>query len=124
MSVKIYALRNRSSDKVFIGSTKVRYLSQRLATHRFDTRQEASEIALCPTAFLEILEVCEDDVRDERQKWWIEQTPACINKRYKPPTDEHRERLRLAGVERQRRYRERWRNFTGKTELATCNPSV
>jgi hypothetical protein len=83
MSVKIYAVRNRSSNEVYIGSTTKRLLCNRLAEHRADFKGgrgvASGNIAQCSTAWIELLEECESIHRKERERWWIRNTPNCVN---------------------------------------------
>jgi hypothetical protein len=86
MAVKIYAIRNRTSELVYVGSTKKRLLCSRLAEHRADVKRgsgiTSGQILSCPTAYIELLEDlgdCEKAVRKERERWWIRNTPNCVN---------------------------------------------
>ena len=98
MSVKIYAIRNHTSTDTYIGSTTKQYLSQRLAQHRYDLRQEGTitsiQVIQCPTAYIELLEECNKNNRYERERWWIENTATCVNKHCKPKTEEEKASLR------------------------------
>ena len=89
MFFKIYAIKSTDSNQVYIGSTSKQYLSQRWATHIYDYRQyklgrhkyvSSFQILNSPTAFIELLEVCKEGDRYERERYWIENTPHCVNK--------------------------------------------
>lgn len=88
MSVKIYALRNETSDLTYVGST-IQTLARRFTRHQASRRHwlkgntnncSSFPIVECPTAYIELLEECEEGVRYERERWWIENTPNCVNK--------------------------------------------
>lgn len=82
MLVKIYAVRNRSSSDTYVGSTK-QTLEKRMNGHKYPSKQARTcssyQIVTCPTAYIELLEECDEEVRYEREKWWIENTPNCVN---------------------------------------------
>ena len=82
----IYALKNRTTDLVYYGSTK-QTLNRRFIVHksqhkRGDTylQNTASQVLSCPTAYIELCEEVNEDNMDERERWWIENNP-CVNKR-------------------------------------------
>lgn len=83
MPAKIYAIRNRTSDLVYVGSTEDT-LAVRFKNHKHPSstgRKCASyPIVECPTAYIELLEECDGNVRYERERWWIENTPNVVNK--------------------------------------------
>ena len=75
----IYALRNRTSDDVYYGSTKSP-LSVRLHGHKYSKRYMTSrEIVACPTAYIEPVEEVSVEQMKERENWWIRNNP-CVNK--------------------------------------------
>jgi hypothetical protein len=80
---KVYAIRNRTSDDVYVGSTKKRLLCDRLAEHRADMKRgrgcSSSQILADPTAYIELLEECDVGVRKERERHWIRSLPNCVN---------------------------------------------
>jgi hypothetical protein len=55
-----------------------------LAGHKADHKKgrgcSSVQIVQCPTAYIELLEECEEGVRYVRERWWIENTPNCVNK--------------------------------------------
>ena len=88
MSVRIYAIRNHTSDLVYVGRTE-QTLESRLSHHQASRRTwlkgktngcSSFQIVGCPTAYIELLEECEVGVRKERERWWVENTPNCVNK--------------------------------------------
>jgi hypothetical protein len=116
MAVKVYAIRNRTSEGVYIGTTTKQYLSQRWAHHTHGARKHQEgkpirwcssfQILACPTASIELLEECSEDMRKERERHWIETTPNCVNKHYKPKTEEEKDAKRRHDTERMRQWRE------------------
>ena len=85
MAFKVYALRNRTSEEVYIGTTTKRLLCDRLSEHRADFRRgrgiSSGRITVCPTAYIELLEECDGgkEMRKERERYWIRNTPNCVN---------------------------------------------
>jgi hypothetical protein len=84
----IYALKNRTSDDVYYGSTKQKYLSGRKGDHRASYNRwiagkfhyvSSFEIIKCPTAYIEPVEEVSEENRKERERWWVENNP-CVNK--------------------------------------------
>ena len=108
MSAKVYALRNRTTEKVYIGSTTA-YLSRRLAQHKYTCRNElpssCDEIVLCPTAYIELIEECDVSVRYERERYWIENTPNCVNKQM--PCSTYKDWVER-NKEKQKEYQRNW----------------
>ena len=93
----IYALRNRTSDDVYYGSTNERWLSSRWAKHqtafRSQSRYSASfEILKCPTAYIELLEEVSVEDRYVREGWWIRNHP-CVNKQVAGRTKQEYKKL-------------------------------
>ena len=84
MSVSVYAIRNRSSSDTYIGTTKdpleVRFRGHKYPSHAKRGSCSSWPIVQCPTAYIELLEECDESVRYERERWWIENTPNCVNK--------------------------------------------
>jgi hypothetical protein len=121
MSVKIYAVRNHSSSDTYIGKTKKQYLSQRWAHHRYGFRNHelgkarwcsSFLVMKCPTAYIELLEECDEEVTKERERWWVENTPDCVNLHYKPPTEEEIDEKRRKDTERMRAWRAKQKSTT------------
>jgi len=75
----IYAIRNRTSDDVYYGST-ISPLALRLRGHKYCKRYMTSrEIVACPTAYIELVEEVSVEQMKERENWWIRNNP-CVNK--------------------------------------------
>ena len=104
MSVYIYSIRNRTTDKVYVGSTK-QTLKIRLGRHRGYYNQyekgeapqcSSFEIMKCPTAYITLLEECNASNRFERERYWISITLKCVNiTNPKPSLEEHKEYHKL-----------------------------
>ena len=75
---KVYAIRNRTSDLVYVGSTTLT-LEKRFQRHKHHKDCSAVQVLTCPTAYIELLEECDVEVRKERERFWIENTPNCVN---------------------------------------------
>lgn len=117
MSVKAYAIRNRSSPGTYVGTTTKPYLCQRLAGHLYDLREHKKgntkwvssfQVLECPTATIELLEDlgdCDKATRYARERWWIENTPNCVNSHYKPPTADEIAERRRKDTEKMRAWR-------------------
>lgn len=86
---RIYILKNRTSEDVYVGSTteKLNYRFNHHISHYREfirgtskkARCSSFNIVQCPTAYIELLEECNEDVRYDRERYWIENTPHCIN---------------------------------------------
>ena len=75
----IYAIKNETSDSVYIGST-TQELSERWHVHKsMNHRCSSKKIVECPTAYKEYLESCDIDKIKEREQYWIDNTPNCVN---------------------------------------------
>jgi len=84
----IYALRNRTSDDVYYGSTKRRLLCLRKGDHRSSYNKWVAgkfhyltsfEVIKCPTAYIELCEEVSEEEMLVRERWWVENHP-CVNK--------------------------------------------
>jgi len=80
MKVKIYCIED-INDLKYIGST-TQYLHQRLTNHRFKKRCDnpitSKKLNLYNCIIYE-LETCDECDRDERERYWIQNTE-CVNK--------------------------------------------
>jgi hypothetical protein len=78
----IYAIKNTTSDDVYIGST-TQDLRRRFTEHKClpHSTCRSKEILKCTTAYIEYIEGCDIDKMKEREQYWIDNTPNCINKR-------------------------------------------
>ena len=84
----IYALRNKTTDLVYYGSTK-ETLNARFRKHKSERmyylrggRPYATtsyQILDCPTAYIELVEEVSEEDKSVREKWWI-QNNTCVNK--------------------------------------------
>ena len=82
--IKIYEIRDLTNDNVYIGSTAQPHLSNRIARHRSYMKNQlqycSSSIVLKNNNyFYKCIEVCDVSVRKEREKYYINNTPNCIN---------------------------------------------
>lgn len=78
----IYALRNRTSDDVYYGST-TKTLNERFRVHKAVHKEgkqklTALRVLACPTAYIELVEEVSVEQMKERERWWIENHP-CVN---------------------------------------------
>jgi len=89
----IYALRNRTTDLVYYGSTTLR-LSVRLSLHRSRPSCMSRQITQCPTAYIELVEEVSEEDKLVRERWWIENNP-CVNERRPFITPEEKAEYRL-----------------------------
>lgn len=81
--IKIYKIIDNTNDNVYIGSTSQEYLSQRMSRHRQNLKNHetcSSKIILKNNDWrYELVEVCDANVKKEREKYYINNTPNCIN---------------------------------------------
>jgi len=78
---KIYKIVDNTNNNVYIGLTTKTYLSSRIAIHRYGFKKNSS----CSSKIIlknndwysELIEETDDK---EREKYWIQNTPNCINK--------------------------------------------
>jgi hypothetical protein len=84
----IYAIKNETSDNVYVGST-VKSLEERFTTHKGNyklwlkgkyTYVTSFEIIKCPTAYIEYIEGCDIEDLADREDYWIQNTK-CVNMR-------------------------------------------
>ena len=83
----IYALRNRTSNDVYYGSTKRRLLCLRKGDHHSSYNKwvagefhyiSSFEVIKCPTAYIELCEEVSEEQMKERERWWVENNQ-CVN---------------------------------------------
>jgi hypothetical protein len=74
--IKIYCIEDINDNK-YIGSTNHKYLSSRLAEHRYRKNCSATKLNLY-NCIIYTLEECEDKDRKEREQYWIDNTN-CVN---------------------------------------------
>jgi len=81
---KIYKIVDNTNGNVYIGQTKQKYLSNRISCHKQDFKRGhyvSSQIILKNNDwFYEKIEDTEDITRE---KYWVQNTPNCINKNIK-----------------------------------------
>jgi group I intron endonuclease len=84
----IYKIYSEKGDKVYIGSTKKRYLCNRWADHCSKYRLKNGGHCASYELFneygmdeckIQLLEECDDSQRYERERYWITSSPNCIN---------------------------------------------
>ena len=74
----IYALRNRTSNDVYYGSTN--NMKERWGNHKCKGNRSRSRIVMaCPTAYYEVVEEVSEEDRKMREGWWI-LNHTCVNK--------------------------------------------
>lgn len=83
----IYALRNKTTDLVYYGSTK-KTLQTRFSNHKAHynyhkkgkrTYMTCFRVLSCPTAYIELVEEVSEEEMATRERWWIDNHP-CVNK--------------------------------------------
>lgn len=88
---KVYVIRSHQTDKIYIGSSTQKYLSNRLACHKQDYKNylngkgnnvSSYEIVKYPDAYIEILSTYENITKDELRKFEGEaiRNNICVNK--------------------------------------------
>ena len=118
---KIYKLVSFQTDKCYIGSTTIRYLSQRLTQHKSDVKRNrpisSIEIAKFDDCEIVLIEnyPCNDfyELR-ARERYWIEQEPNCVNKMF--PTRTKKEYRDLNKEVIQAQCKEYYNNNTDKVK--------
>ena len=79
--VKIYKIVDRTNGNVYVGKTTKEYLSERIASHKYDFERGhycSSQIILKNNNWIyELIEETEDKTRE---RYWIENLDNCINK--------------------------------------------
>jgi predicted GIY-YIG superfamily endonuclease len=127
---RVYAIRNTTTDQVYIGSTRQK-LNHRFNHHRSHYREYihgkrtdcpiSIEIMKCPTAYIELLEECDEENRFERERFWIENTPNCINQIKRPRrSDEEKKQYycewKKQNIEKQREYHRNYMRVRRSTQ--------
>lgn len=122
MSARIYILSSKSSDKTYIGSTTQK-LSYRFSHHicHYKEYQQGKrtknvssfELIKLGDAYIELLEECTLENRYERERYWIENTPTCINLIKKPrrSNDENKQYHKDWAISHREHLREYQRNY-------------
>ena len=130
----IYALRNRTSDDVYYGSTKTpinhrfnrhKYLARQYEADKTKTKGSAYEVVRCETAYIELVEEVSEEEMLVRERWWVENHP-CVNKQLPfLTTDEHkayRKEWLNAHPQNKEVYMERQRERR-RTTISSCDKS-
>jgi len=78
----IYAIKNRTTDLVYYGST-TKSIQKRFSVHKAVHREgrqklTAFKVLACPTAYIELVEEVSVEDQKVRERWWIENNP-CVN---------------------------------------------
>ena len=74
---KIYKIIDNTNDNIYVGSTRQKLLSTRLAIHKYRKNCRAYEIIKNCDYKIQLIEETEDK---SRERYWIETTENCINK--------------------------------------------
>ena len=77
---RIYKIIDNTNDNIYIGKTKQKYLSTRMATHKNDFKRGhycSSQIILKNNDWR--YELIEEGVEESREEYWIKNTD-CVNK--------------------------------------------
>ena len=81
ITAKIYKIVCNVTNRVYIGSTTLKYLSQRMGVHRLQTSSCTSHLVLESNDYNAFLvEVVALDERYERERWYILNTTNVVNK--------------------------------------------
>ena len=92
----IYAIKNRTTDLVYYGSTKTpinhrfnrhKYLARQHDAGKTTTKGSAYVVVRCETAYIELVEEVSEENMLVRERWWIENHP-CVNKQLPLQTEE------------------------------------
>lgn len=110
MTSKIYKIHSIKGEKVYIGSTKKKYLCSRkidhLSKYRLKKGKHCSSYDLFNEYGVEhcsfvLLEECPLEERFIRERWWIENTPHVVNLTRPFITEEER-KIRIANYHKHR----------------------
>ena len=109
MTSKIYKIHSTKGEKVYIGSTKKEYLCYRKADHLSKYRLKKGRNCASYDLFdkygvehcvFTLLEECPLEQQHQRERWWIDNTPHCVNKNR--PTITVKEHAKLKADSHQR----------------------
>ena len=82
MTGKIYLIQNKVSNKVYIGAT-IQKLSDRFDSHKYNINQTKAKIIYDEspeTTYITLLEECNNDIMEEREKFYIQKYKEnCVN---------------------------------------------
>ena len=80
MNIKIYKIVDKENGNVYVGSTKQKYVCDRISKHRHpDNTCSSKQIIDNNNYYYELIEVCTDENRKERERYFINNTDNCIN---------------------------------------------
>jgi hypothetical protein len=105
IKAKIYRICSDKGSKVYIGSTTKQYLSNRWAGHTSDYRKKPINCASkelfdeygIENCRCELIEEVDYQTKEDylmRERYWIENTVDCINKRLKPFATKEEQRIK------------------------------
>jgi hypothetical protein len=109
MTSKIYKIHSTKGEKVYIGSTKKKYLCARkadhLSTYRLNKGRHCASYDLFDEYGVEncsfvLLEECPLEQRFIRERWWIENTPHIVNENRPFITEEEHAKLKADSHQR------------------------
>ena len=109
MKGRIYIIRSKQTDKVYIGST-VETLNIRFSKHKWSKNCTSREILKYSDAKIELLECyeCEDDEELRRREGQYQRQYDCINERIAGRTDkEYRQENKEKIAEKDKKYRQK-----------------
>jgi len=115
--MKIYCIEDPSGLK-YVGSTKKKYLCNRMSEHRADKKSGkgcSSDRLDLKNAKIYVLEECNDNLRKERERYWINEID-CVNVRKLDLYDENYHKnyhqkhkvKRYCQTKDRRKYQESW----------------
>lgn len=109
MTAKIYKICSMKGEKCYIGSTAKPYLSARKSDHLSKYRLGKGRHCASYELFEEygvddcefvLLEECEEAQRYVRERWWMENTPQCVNLTRPIITEEEKKELKAESHQR------------------------
>lgn len=105
---KIYRIFSTKGDKIYVGST-IQELHQRMCRHRAEFKEKKGYMSRLlfdeygvEFCHIELIENVEQDQRLVRERFHIENTPNCVNKRMPIRTDDEKEDSKEKDKERKK----------------------
>ena len=85
-NIKIYKIWDLETQECYIGSTKQKYIADRIARHRNYMKNEreycsSSKVLKNNNYSYICIEECDQENRKERERYHINNTPLCVNER-------------------------------------------